>query len=1703
MLASKNNLGTKIISIFVIIAFLSSSFLMTPADAKGFNNENLSPQLLFKRLDNNEDIRNIAMLEYILVSNIFSEEQDIMEWVERKDSITTSILPQPATFDFSRAVFDRPKGLALVPCFYGAESYWCFAKRMSTPNEETGLSYDFTFYTDKEIKEQGAVESLYLLKIDERNEQRAIKMALESEKKHDEKIREAILSNKYMSITEDNSQSLGHIYEFLDVVSPKLLSDFRALVESGQLMVITETADEKRLTEPHAGGQGIYLPKESKYLNPQTIIHEIYAKAGFRHKESLWMEEVFEQFKRRKADAIIDKAGKLPEWMDLSLGQEEVLKLAEFVDLTSVIEKRDYSQNQSPRKPLRVLNIDDDTDHAELLKAHLEDNGFNVTEFLRVEYPQQMQKALKEKEWDVVISDYNMPHFSASGAIRVFKDAHLHIPFILATSNEKLDDIVEMFGEGITDYVNKKEIGIKLGSMIRSHLEKLKIQSSQFQESDETGKYRLMNMLPIGVHILTPQGMIKDINERELELLGYTREEMVGQSIFNFIEEKQRADAINNFHSKMAGKTSAQKKVDRLYVRKDGTTIIGYTQDHFVRNPIGSTIEVITSFEDVTDKRKTERALEESEAKFKEVFTESPIGFVVIDSAGNIFDANPAAVSIIGTPSLGAIMGSNIAKYCNFIETGKGPLYGEAALDYDKLKDEGAAELEKEGRIFVKYSLTPVGVGDESLAPSRYHLQLQDVTQAHEDEAKLKSAYEELEKTALQLAKAEKLSAIGQYTENLANGINNPANNIKSVIEDLLSRMLKGTPVETSEITKVLMQTTEQIARITSETERLQGFARAQTGRMPVSIQDILTDALEVRKFVTKSLNVKVNLDYEEDWSVIIADKVVLMQAFAEMILSAASSMKGSETKELTIRIHNERDRNGKNWVKISFSDTGRGMSKLELDDIWNPFHKDAESGKDAGFGLVIVKDMVNEHGGHIKVDSELGKGTTFTMEFPVIRRYREEIRNFSTLELSNIYGSLWHDLNNTLGAAYILEMLLDIDYEIPIEMENTIKKVVGEVKEIVALIRIAHHNYDSETIFKEVENKVAELKNLIESTVSVEVDPEINILFKDAISTISDNIVAANEKIKEGHRLLDSVHTEDAKEDIYKGLWKALDPLIDDSKTSIDTTIATFNEKQALGAAKKMEPGRKLIMETKYFLDRALSDREATLTKIEASVGEIIPRVEGAAKEMADIISDPEDAEMLVHAKTGLADTVQKIKEVRNMLGIEHSFEEALTEVRALGILNDVVSFFKTSKRFFKQYGVAFDGVEVLSHEVENLMIKADDPAFRYALYNVLSVGLSEDKEDKRKLNQKDRRIDISADRDGTTGEVMFTLRNNYYSFTEEDLKEVDLGGGEKGPAILKWEDDKSSTLAQAHKILASFAGRITIHSDEHGSSIRMFITYIEDAKMKTGEKDVTPQRSADKAAEPEEEDEVLEGWPEEIVKGRPNVIIVDDEEMIRDILKNFLGRDEYNIWCAGDGVEALEIIEKMQEAGEEVHLGLFDISMPRMDGVELTKSVRENEHKFPILVITGHASNNLEVNQLEEDGAIESVIRKPFDMHDLQARVKKLTTAAALAKNEKGVELQMISADKVALIYGENTEVGIKKLRAAGFTGEMLIAKDEGELKDFLTSGKQFDFIVNTTNEDIKDIIKRIFADFETVPEVLDAEDMQLQEKLITICA
>ena len=132
------------------------------------------------------------------------------------------------------------------------------------------------------------------------------------------------------------------------------------------------------------------------------------------------------------------------------------------------------------------------------------------------------------------------------------------------------------------------------------------------------------------------------------------------------------------------------------------------------------------------------------------------------------------------------------------------------------------------------------------------------------------------------------------------------------------------------------------------------------------------------------NINIAQNLD--ESLPMIVVDPSQIERVFLNLIINAAEAMKGSGTLTLTTCF----GLNEKN-IEIEVKDSGHGISIENMEKIFNPFFTTKEVGHGVGLGLAISFGIVKEHNGEITVESEYGRGATFTVSLPAIVKVSEE----------------------------------------------------------------------------------------------------------------------------------------------------------------------------------------------------------------------------------------------------------------------------------------------------------------------------------------------------------------------------------------------------------------------------------------------------------------------------------------------------------------------------------------------------------------------------------------------------------------------------------------------------------------------------------------------------------------------------------------
>lgn len=226
------------------------------------------------------------------------------------------------------------------------------------------------------------------------------------------------------------------------------------------------------------------------------------------------------------------------------------------------------------------------------------------------------------------------------------------------------------------------------------------------------------------------------------------------------------------------------------------------------------------------------------------------------------------------------------------------------------------------------------------------------------------------------IMESERLALIGQLAANVAHELNNPLQGIVTYSHLLLEKL----PEDNGSIVPSLQSVVTQANRCRDIIRGLLDFSRQRKpDKTIVVLNSVLQECLTLVENQALFHNIELRQEFDRTIPRIILDPSQLQQVFLNLIINAAEAMEdGGELTISTRHIPSE------HAVAISVTDTGYGIPEDNMDKLFDPFFTTKEVGHGTGLGLAISYGIVREHGGTIDVDSEVGKGTTFTVHLPL-----------------------------------------------------------------------------------------------------------------------------------------------------------------------------------------------------------------------------------------------------------------------------------------------------------------------------------------------------------------------------------------------------------------------------------------------------------------------------------------------------------------------------------------------------------------------------------------------------------------------------------------------------------------------------------------------------------------------------------------------
>jgi signal transduction histidine kinase len=226
------------------------------------------------------------------------------------------------------------------------------------------------------------------------------------------------------------------------------------------------------------------------------------------------------------------------------------------------------------------------------------------------------------------------------------------------------------------------------------------------------------------------------------------------------------------------------------------------------------------------------------------------------------------------------------------------------------------------------------------------------------------------------LEKAERLSSLGQLAAGVAHEIRNPLNAISMATQRLKMDFVPGDPNKAIEFRNLSTIIRDEIKRLNGIIEEFLSFSKSRRLQLSdFSLTEVLQKIVSLIREEAAVRGITIETQWRQTPAIIPMDVNKLQQSFLNLIKNALESMPAEGKITITV------DKEGKNYLLVSISDTGCGMTAEEIEKIFNPEYTTKEKG--VGLGIPLANEIIRGHGGEIRVISRKGEGTTFDVVLP------------------------------------------------------------------------------------------------------------------------------------------------------------------------------------------------------------------------------------------------------------------------------------------------------------------------------------------------------------------------------------------------------------------------------------------------------------------------------------------------------------------------------------------------------------------------------------------------------------------------------------------------------------------------------------------------------------------------------------------------
>ncbi|MBW2608231.1 MAG: PAS domain S-box protein, partial [Deltaproteobacteria bacterium] len=495
------------------------------------------------------------------------------------------------------------------------------------------------------------------------------------------------------------------------------------------------------------------------------------------------------------------------------------------------------------------------------------------------------------------------------------------------------------------------------------------------RESD--GRYRnILESVEEGYFEVDIAGNFTFFNNSLCKILGYPKGEMMGMNNRQYADKENTKKLYETFN-KVYKTGKPEKGFDWEIIRKDGTKRYIEASVSLLKDAGDKPIGFRGIVRDVTERKKVEEALRESERKYRNIFENIQDVYYESTLEGIILEISPSI--------------ENVSKYT------RKELIGKSAYDFYTNPEE-RDELLKAVLVSGKVDNFEIHLTDIDGSQHLFELNMTLHRDQKGNPIKLIGSMRDIserKRFEARLHQSQKMETVGALAGGIAHEFNNILGTIIGNTELAIGDVPEGNPAR-----DCLKEIQTASLRAKDVVRQILGFAGKSVFQlMPVQISPIVSETLKlIRASIPKTIEIRRNLSCKSD--TVMADPTQINQVLMNLCINAKNAMQ-EKGGVLEVKLENtsldERsatryeDLSPGNYVKLTVKDSGHGIDPKNIDRIFDPYFTTTSLAEGPGMGLAVVYGIVKHHNGAITVASEPGKGTVFEVLFPLTEAEAEQ----------------------------------------------------------------------------------------------------------------------------------------------------------------------------------------------------------------------------------------------------------------------------------------------------------------------------------------------------------------------------------------------------------------------------------------------------------------------------------------------------------------------------------------------------------------------------------------------------------------------------------------------------------------------------------------------------------------------------------------